>query len=293
MRDSGGNLKNLLRRIGAQLLRLVPGSAALGLKRDLRDAAWLSRADAVLVSYPKSGRTFVRVMLARLYQRRFGIDERKLLEFPILHKAPPDAPRLLFTHAGDTMRTPEEIAPDPKDYARTKLVLLARHPGDVAVSRFHHLKHRSRDKARRQLAEQPIEQFVWTPQGGIPSIVKFLNQFAAIPGVTILRYEDFVIEPEAALKRLADAIGLKTSQADIADAVKFGSFANLKQREREGYFQSDRMRPAKAGDERSTKVRTGGSGGYPAALGEAEADRIDAYLAEYLDPVFGYSRSAP
>ena len=56
----------------------MPGSAALRLKRDLRDAAWLSEADAVVVSYPKSGRTFVRAMLARLYQRRFGIDERGL-----------------------------------------------------------------------------------------------------------------------------------------------------------------------------------------------------------------------
>ena len=72
----------------------------------------------------------------------------------------------------------------------------------------------------------------------------------------------------------------------------FGAMAvsgNLKRREREGYFKSSRLRPAKEGDERSAKVRSGSSGGYRAALGEVEAERIDAYIREHLDPVFGYS----
>src|SRR6266576_7018153 len=96
-------LKAFAQAAAAQVLRLVPGSAALRWKRDLRDASWLADADAVLVSFPKSGRTFVRAMLARLYQRRFGIDERNLLDFPSLRKAAPGVPRLLFAHAGDAM----------------------------------------------------------------------------------------------------------------------------------------------------------------------------------------------
>src|SRR5689334_21918189 len=90
-------LNNLAMRAAAQLLRLVPGSAALRLKRHLRDAAWLAEADAVVISYPKSGRTFVRAMLARLYKRKFGIDERALLEFRSLRRAPGGAPRVLFS----------------------------------------------------------------------------------------------------------------------------------------------------------------------------------------------------
>src|SRR4051812_7781780 len=183
-----GSAVNLARKAAARLLRLVPGSAALALKRDLRDAAWLAEADAVIVSYPKSGRTFVRAMLARLFQRKFGIDERRLLEFPMLENAPAGVPRLLFTHAGDTMRSPEQIHLQAGAYADKKVVLIARHPGDIAVSRYHHLKHRSRDRARRRLAELPLDEFVWVGQGGIPSIVKFLNDFAALPGVTVIRY---------------------------------------------------------------------------------------------------------
>ena len=283
------SLTDIVRLATAQLLRLVPGSASLRLKRDLRDAAWLREADAVVVSFPKSGRTFVRAMVARLYQRRFGIDERALLEFPTLRRSPGDVPRILFTHAGDAMRRPDEIRIDPSQFAGKNVVLIARHPGDIAVSRYHHLKHRSRDRARRRLAEQPLESFVWAPEGGIPSIVAFLNQFAALPGVTILRYEDFLAKPEQALAKLAKAIGLKASKQDLADAVAFGSVPSLKQREREGYFTSSRLRRARKGDEQSGKVRTGKSGGYRAELDTETAAGIDTYLRENLDPRFGYS----
>jgi hypothetical protein len=286
-------LTKFAKRSAAQLLRVVPGAAALALKRDLRDSAWLADADAVIISYPKSGRTFVRAMVARLYQRRFDIDERDLLEFPMLLRAPSDAPRLLFTHAGDTMRTAAEINVDPGDYAGKKIVLIARHPGDIAVSRYHHLRHRSRDRARRQLASQPLASFVWADQGGIPSIVRFLNRFAAIareqPGVTIVRFEDFLAQPEATLRKLARGIGLKTDRADISDAVKFGSLPNLRQLELDGYFRSSRLRPANKSDDQSAKVRSGSSGGYRVQLGKADVAKIDAFLAAELDPVFGYS----
>jgi hypothetical protein len=285
-------LTNLARLSLAQLLRAVPGSAALRLKRNLRDSAWLSEADAVIVSFPKSGRTFIRAMLARLYQRRFAIDERALLEFRTLKRAPAEVPRLLFTHAGDAMRPPEDIAVGAPDFTGKKVVLIARHPGDVAVSRYHHLKHRSRDKARRRLADQPLDSFVWAREGGIPSIVAFLNGFAAMPDVTILRYEDFLAQPEQSLGRLAKAIGLKPSKADIVDAVEFGSMASLKRRERDGYFTSSRLRPVRNGDAQSGKVRSGKSGGYRAELDSEAAAAIDAYIRDNLDSRLGYSRSS-
>ena len=289
-------LKCLALSAAAQLLRLVPGSTALRWKRDLRDAAWLSEADVALVSYPKSGRTFVRAMVARLYQRRFGLDERDLLEFPKLKRAAPGVPRLLFTHAGDTMRGPAEITLDEAAHAHCRVVLLVRHPGDITVSRYRHLRHRSRDRARRRLADQPLETFVWAEQGGIPSIVAFLNQWADLsrrrPGITIVRYEDFLSDPQATLGQLAKAVGLDVNDKDIADAVEFGNYRNLKRLEQEGYFHSKRLRPAKSDDAQSGKVRSGSSGGYRQQLGDLEAERVDAYIREHLDPAFGYAAGA-
>lgn len=285
-------LRDTIDATAVQLLRIVPGSWARRVRRDVRDAAWLRRADAVIISFPKSGRTFVRAMLSRLFQRRFGIDERRLLEFPMLQRARAEVPRLLFTHAGDAMRTADEIRLDPADYEERRVVLLARHPGDVAVSRYHHLKHRSRDRARRRLARQPLESFVWSEQGGIPAIVRFMNQWAELArrrtGVGIVRYEDFLTHPAATLRELTDLVGFEVNDSDIEDAVEFGSLPNLKQREREGYFQSSRLQAAKKDDAASYKVRSGSSGGYRKRLEPENVAKVDAYIAANLDPIFGY-----
>ncbi len=241
------------------------------------------------MSFPKSGRTFVRAMVARFYQRRFGIDERNLLEFPVLRRSSERVPKVLFTHGGDAMRRPNEILINPPHYAGKRVVLIARHPGDVAVSRYHHLKHRSRDKARQRLAQQPLDMFVWSDQGGIPSVISFLNHLAALPGVTIVRYEDFLTHPRELLRKLSEAIGLDSSNEDIADAVEFGSLQNLRKLEEESYFNSSRLQRSTKHDSRSGKVRSGTSGGYRVALKPDEAAKIDAYVREHLDPRFGYS----
>src|SRR5579884_4098270 len=286
------SLGDIIEGTAVQLLRLVPGSWARRVRRDLRDALWLRHADVVIISFPKSGRTFVRAMLSRLFQRRFGIDERRLLEFPLLLRAAPGVPRLLFTHAGDAMRTADEIDLDPREYEHCRVILLARHPGDVAVSRYHHLKHRSRDRARRRLAEQPLETFVWSERGGIPAIVRFMNQWAALArernDVGIVRYQDFLNDPSSTLNDLAAMVGLTVDDTDVADAVEFGALPNLKHREREGYFRSSRLRAARKGDQASYKVRAGSSGGYRKQLSAENAAKVDAYVAARLDPIFGY-----
>jgi len=292
VRDNRKSLTNLGRRTAAQLLRVVPGAAARRLKRNLRDAAWLSQADAVIVSFPKSGRTFVRAMLSRLFERRFGIDERKLLEFPILLKAEPSVPRLLFTHAGDAMRAPDEIQLDTAAFDHCTVILLARHPGDVVISWYHQLKHREGGRASVRAADQPLDQFIWREQGGIPAIVRFMNRWAEFvrgrENAEIVRYEDFLGNPRASLKKVTRWIGLQMEPAEISDAAAFGAFDNLKKLEREGYFQSSRLRPKAKGVEASHKVRRGISGDYRTQLSPEDVARVDSYIAENLDRAFGY-----
>lgn len=283
--QSAGPLGALVMRATYQLLRAVPGT--IPFRRKLRDAAWLHDADAVIVSYPKSGRTFVRAMLARLYQRKFGIDERQLLDFSMLRRAPPPVPRLLFTHAPGAIESPGEFRISRSGYHGRKLILLARHPADTAVSRYYHLKHRSRDRARLKLAQQPLEAFV-CGQDGFPSIVAYLNLFASVPGVVILRYEDFIANPQGSLRELAAAIGLDVDPPDIEDAVEFGKLSNLKDKEREGYFTSARLRRMRSDDENSGKVRRGRPGGYRSELSSMSAAWIDDYIRDNLDPRLGY-----
>lgn len=282
-----------MRKLAASLMRRMPLSRARGIGAYWRDMERVRGADVALVSFPKSGRTFVRVMLARLYQQQFGIDERELLKYSTLEHAPQAVPKIVFTHDGDAMRPPSKIAIDRRPYRGRKVVVLARHPGDIIVSRYFHLRHRSLDRARRRLASRPLEEFIWTPHGGVSSIVQFLNGWARLAreqhNVHVLRYEDFLTDPERALAELTRIIGLASSEAALREAVEFARFENLRSKEREGYFASSRLGPGRAGDDNSFKVRSGKSGGFRSALSESGRARVEDYVAKQLDPLFGYS----
>ena len=58
----------------------------------------LQLTDHVLMSWGKSGRTWLRVMLSRYYQVAYGTPDGVMLEFGNLHKLDPAIPRLFFTH---------------------------------------------------------------------------------------------------------------------------------------------------------------------------------------------------
>ncbi|WP_037499752.1 sulfotransferase domain-containing protein [Sphingomonas jaspsi] len=263
-----------------------------GAKRDWSDRRKLKAAEVVIVSFPKSGRTYVRTMLARLFKAEHGIDDRHVLKFSELRGTPPAVPKLLFTHDGDAMRTAAEIKVDAALYAGKKVALLVRHPADTVISRYHHLRDRSEDPARQLLARQPLEEFVWTEQGGVPAIVEYMNQWGAIcrqrGDIHLVRYEDVLADPERQIQALARFVGLEASDATVADAVSFGKIDNLKQREREGYFDSSRFGAGRSGGEDSFKVRSGKAGGYRAKLSADNVERIDRYVADHLDPMFGY-----
>lgn len=275
-----------------KILRLVPGTRALALRRDLRDRTRLARADFAFVSFPKSGRTFVRVMLSHLFQQKYGLDQRQLIGFANFHRMNRHIPRILFTHDGDAMRRPNEIPRDKRGYDGKAVALIVRHPADVAVSRHFHLKHRSRDAGRRRLAEQPIGDFVWTPRGGIPSIVEFMNGWVRMRDrlgpFAIFRFEDFRSDTAASLATLAAFVGVGSTAAEIDQAVAFARFDSLREKERQGFFASSRLGPRQDGGEASFKVRSGTAGGYRHHLDAAGIAAVEQYLLDHLDPLFGY-----
>jgi hypothetical protein len=279
-------------RLGIVDHALLLRSYLRAIRHHRRDAARLARADAAVISFAKSGRTWVRTMLSRVYQRQWGIPDSELLEFDNFHAIHSAAPRILFTHDVDSMVPAARIPANKDRYAGRPVTILARHPADIVVSRHFHLKHRSRDPARKRFARAPFEVFVWSDRGGVPSIVTFLNHWAAAarqhPEFDIQRYEDFLADPHAALARLAAHLGTPADEATIADAVDFASFDNLKKKEAEQFFSSDRLRPQADGNPDSFKVRSGKAGRWVEQCSPEDAERIRAYITAHLDPVYGY-----
>ena len=94
-------IKKLTREavVGVNFFR--PPAERLALERRLRgreEFHKLREADVVVVSFGKSGRTWLRVMLSRYYQLCYGLAQRHLIGFANLHEKNPAIPRILFTH---------------------------------------------------------------------------------------------------------------------------------------------------------------------------------------------------
>jgi alcohol sulfotransferase len=105
-----------------------------------------------------------------------------------------------------------------------------------------------------------------------------------------VRYEDLRAEPEVHLERVLEFLGAAPSAAEIAEAVAFASFDNMKQLEESAAFGSGdrRIVPGEASNPDSFKVRRGKVGGYRDYLSDEEAAVLDELVAARLAPAFGY-----
>ena len=261
----------------------------------------LKQADAVIVSFGKSGRTWLRVMLSRFYQVRHGLPESSLIGFDNLHSKNPQIPRLFFTH-DNYLKDFTGNRDSKKDYYPKKVVLLVRDPRDVVVSQYFQWRHRMRPGKKRlnqyppHGADVDIFQFALDQDAGLPKIVHFMNQWAdeadKLEQLLVVRYEDMRRDTQAVLSRILEFIGTPATEQEARAAVEFASIENMKKMEQKRTFwlSGSRMVPGDRKNPDSYKVRRGKVGGYRDYFDDAQVEQIEQYLQQHLRPVFGYTR---
>src|SRR5919106_5242324 len=171
-------MKKLTRFAVLTPLVFLPQEKKIAVERWLRGREQyrkLRRADCVIVSFGKSGRTWLRVMLSRFYQVRHGLSERHLIGFDNLHLRNPAIPRIFFTH-DNYLKDYTGNGDSKADYYGAKVVLLVRHPADVAVSQYHQWRHRMRPHKKALNAypehgeEVGIAEFVAEREAGLKKV---------------------------------------------------------------------------------------------------------------------------
>jgi hypothetical protein len=267
--------------------------ARLVAKRVRRFAA----ADILIVSYTKSGRTWLRVLLSKLLSEMHALSDRELIDGDNFHRQQPLIPKIFF--APDTRYPyPELGEAQARVAAQQRVVFLVRDPRDVAVSFFFHVQHRAsegelrRKKVPLSARALTIDAFVRHEACGVPRVLRYLNRWAeerrARPGSLLVRYEDLRADTRGELGRVASYIGLQPNP-DVLDRVtSFASFDNLQRMEREGFFASDRLGLTRAGENESAKVRKGKVGGYRDYLSLETIAFVDRLVQADLDPSYGY-----
>jgi hypothetical protein len=206
--------------------------------------------DILLASYPTSGNTWTRFLLANLahpdLEVGFGNVHRLVLDPEVtvqrdFDRAP--RPRIIKTHSGF----------DPR-YRR--VIYLVCDPRDVALSQYQSLRREGRIGDEYPMADF-IERFLtgeFTRDLGSwgESVGSWLATRCGDPGFLLLRYEDLLADTPRELTRVADFAGMPATPERISQAVE------------------------RSGRQEIPFVSSAKSGGWRSHLPEPQAARIEA-----------------
>jgi hypothetical protein len=237
--------------------------------------------DIFVVSYPKSGNTWMRFLIGNLL-----FQDEPITFFNIENKIPDiykntnrkllqiSPPRILKSH--------EYFDPRYK-----KVIYIVRDPRDVAVSYYYHcIKFRiikqtdKMDRFLNQFIEGKIDNFgSWEENVG-----SWIGARKGDPNFLLLRYEDIMNAAEDALKKIAVHLEIDATYESIVRAVGLSSFDRMKKLEKK---QSDEWMQTKKSNKNLMFVRKGQCGGWKKELSKEESEKIEKAW-KHLMLMFGY-----
>jgi hypothetical protein len=274
------------------------------------ELAKAARTDLLIIGHPKSGNTWLKVMLSRLYQVRHGLPASVIVTSDELARRNPAVPRITATngHYSYEGAVGEVLAAGAADapLRHKPIVFLARHPCDIAVSWF--FQFTKRQSAHKQelinhFITHPIDRrtvamwdFVRHSDIGLPSLIDYLNRWqrnaAALPRAITIRYEDMRTQPQVTLRQIGELMDERFTDDEIEEAVSFGAFDNLRQLETGGFFRQGGLTLRNAGDPESFKVRKAKVGGYRDYFTPEQVAELDQLVRTRLSPDLGYQAAA-
>jgi len=284
--------------------REKPVSPSRFLRRSLRwtrrnfssRAKLLSGGEVVVLSAPKSGRTWIRTFLCAYLCKRYGL-EFTLQPGRYNHSK---FPRVIFSHdrfehstkgnRWDRLRG-KYLVPR-RELRKAKIVLLVRDPRDCFVSLYLQMTRRD-PSADVALKQKSVSELLRDERFGIHGIVRAMNdwldEFSDRKDFTVVRYEALRASPAEHFRDLLAVIGETTPDMSIfQEALEFSRFENMQKLEAAGVFDSKILHPGDVRDPESFKVRRGKVGGYREYLSAEDQEYAAGALRE-LDCRFGYN----
>ncbi|MEM1210513.1 MAG: sulfotransferase domain-containing protein [Planctomycetota bacterium] len=286
-------------RLRAALRRSAPGRAWYRHRRN-------RMADAYVLSFPKTGRTWLRLLLGKAIATHHQLqdaDSADLLELDRLADRLPDLPRIRFKHDDNPhFKTPDELVTRKTEYADRPVVFLVRDPRDTAVSAYHQLTKRE----ARYRFDGSLEQFLDCPRGSVATMLRFYNLWHAERDTPkrflLVRYEDLHADTAGQLRRVTDFLELTSGGGEFSDdtlaaAVDFARFDNMRRMEQKASQRDTsggnaRLAATDPNDPTTFKTRSGKIGDFVKHIPPATADALTQRVRDELDPSYGYPYEA-
>lgn len=212
------------------------------------------------VSYPKSGRTWLRYMLGHLLDNDTIIYHHDGFEFNDGARPPHD-----FSLQRRLQQYPSSF----------RMIYIDRDPRDVMVSLYHQVTGRFADYFEYQ---GNLSDFIRDDYFGAEVLNKFRAMWSEIlvqRPFLHLSYEQMHRDPVAVLDRVMNYLGYEIPIERIWSAVDAGHIDNMRAVEMEGNFPKPWLRPRQG----HTKVRKGKVGGYREEMKGSDIAYLDSLFA--------------
>jgi hypothetical protein len=217
-----------------------------------------------VISFPKSGRTWLRFMLDQL-----GIWPR-------------------FTHENaDRRASLEYLREHIRLSTHKRVIFLHRNPLDTVVSYYNHAKYVKDWRYAPDELPETLSEFLRHPRMGIRYILEFnkawLHAADRFDEFLPVQYEELREDPATGLRRIVDFCRVvRVSDKAIRKAVEAGEFGRMRELEESGKLAKDFPGMFSEGnaDPRSRKVRSGKIGNYRDSLSQEDIDYCIAQARE-------------
>lgn len=263
---------------------------ARAVKRHWRDEPHLrlaaARADAFLVSYPKSGRTWLRYLLSCYFAESacLGFEPDLTSTFRVLPNFDHDPVRGITAFVGRQTEVDLPLVLVSHLPYRRQLFLdrpalfLVRDPRDVIVSAYFHATRHKKSFSGE------IDAFLDEPRYGLGALIAYLNVWAE--GLKerphhIISYERMLADPLVTVSDILSFLKVKVDLDILNRAIASAQFDRMRERERDnGIPGHDYDRS----DDQSMRMRNGKAGSFGQWLDEAQANHILARCERELSP---------
>jgi hypothetical protein len=259
------------------------------------------RADVIIISHPKAGRTWIRVMLNEIFNLKCGLQGRSFknvrttsYEFLEKSRMNKQVPKVIFTHLGSDRLSWLNSRKAMRFLKNTRLVILVRDPRDIMISYYFQLTKRT---TNHKVSRMSLSEFIRSTY--LQNLLNFMNTIEKdrkfFKNALLLRYEDLHKNTKGELDRLLKFLDVHVQDEVLEKALAVGKFENMLAMEQKHFLNEKTVRGSaevlqtwNIHDRDAYKVRRGKVGGYIDYLDKEDIEYLNAEIQNNLSPSLGY-----
>lgn len=237
----------------------------------------MKQCDFVFLSYPNSGRTWVRYFLSKYFEKKYSVEIS--IEF-VPKWNPKEVPSIDFTHNFFDYFQHYNNDPyilDAKILDKKPIITMTRDPRDAAISFYNDKSH------REKIYDGSLNDFLFSDVYGIDRQSKFVLALLDFyknhtDKKMLLTYENLSVNTKNEFYKLINFIDSPVDEIAFKYALEESKFKNMQDKEKSLVGTVKSMQrlaaPTWDGEEQSLKMRKGKAKNYKSEISEESLNKI-------------------